>query len=247
MTDVSITLVWWSWNFQKNKSTYRIEHESLIKTKFHLQNYELILGGCTAILILGSKNTSDLYIVRRRKSFVWNVSLMITALPNITDKLPMRWPTLILTYASADNLTMSRPTVDRLQADCRPTISSPLINDSRPMRWRLRWWDRIPYMYMYFSHLLVTVIVISCTLHIPRQKWMSVNLPTLRALRSNSSECPSRIASGGRISTKCFWTSGKVVVTFSSISAVIPLNLKNNNHTCKKSENQNLRLLNAWR
>lgn len=33
------------------------------------------------------------------------------------------------------------------------------------------------------------------------------------------------MASAGRISTKCFWTSVNVVVTFSSISAVIPLNL----------------------
>lgn len=49
---------------------------------------------------------------------------------------------------------------------------------------------------------------------------------TLSALKSNSSECPSKMASAGRRSIKCFWTSGRVVVTFPSISSVIPLNLQ---------------------
>ena len=61
---------------------------------------------------------------------------------------------------------------------------------------------------------------------LPLQTEINVKLlPTLRALRSNSSECPKRMASAGRISIKCFWTSVNIVVTFSSISAVIPLNL----------------------
>ena len=48
---------------------------------------------------------------------------------------------------------------------------------------------------------------------------------TFKARRSFSKECPIKIASCGRRSIKHFWTSSNVVVTFSSVFFVMPLNL----------------------
>jgi len=49
---------------------------------------------------------------------------------------------------------------------------------------------------------------------------------TCMARRSELSDCPIKIASGGKISIKAFWTSSRVVVTPSNISAVMPENLE---------------------
>ena len=48
---------------------------------------------------------------------------------------------------------------------------------------------------------------------------------TLRALKSLSSECPTRMEFSGRILASCSWTSESLVVTPFKTSAVIPLYL----------------------
>lgn len=47
---------------------------------------------------------------------------------------------------------------------------------------------------------------------------------TFMAFRSEFRECPTRIASGGRIFLRCSWTSDSLVVTSLSILLVMPEN-----------------------
>ena len=65
---------------------------------------------------------------------------------------------------------------------------------------------------------------------------------TFKARRSFSKECPIKIASCGRRSIKHFWTSSNVVVTFSSVFFVMPLN-----HHKKRGRRKQVSIPLTWR